>query len=88
MNWDHVQGKRKQMKGEVKEKWGKITDHDLDVIDGKRQQLVGKIQEYYGAMREEVEHQADEFAESLNTEDRREIREEARQGDRARHTGR
>ena len=48
MNWDQVEGKWKQMKGSVKEKWGKFTDDDLDVINGKRESLVGKLQERYG----------------------------------------
>jgi uncharacterized protein YjbJ (UPF0337 family) len=36
------------MKGKVKEKWGKLTDNELDVIAGKKDQLVGKLQERYG----------------------------------------
>lgn len=66
MNWDQVQGKWKQYKGQVKEKWGKFTDDDLERIDGRRQYLVGKIQEHYGDTREEAEKQADEFVRSLN----------------------
>ena len=65
MNWDQVEGKWKQYKGQVKEKWGKLTDDDLDVIDGKRQQLVGKIQERYGIARDAAEKQADEFVNSI-----------------------
>ena len=42
MNWDQVSGNWKQFKGKVKEKWGKLTDDDLDVINGKRDQLIGK----------------------------------------------
>jgi uncharacterized protein YjbJ (UPF0337 family) len=72
MNWDQVEGKWKQYKGTVKEKWGKLTDDDLDVIDGKRQQLIGKIQERYGTARNEAEKQADEFVKSLKAEDREE----------------
>jgi uncharacterized protein YjbJ (UPF0337 family) len=68
MNWDQVEGRWKQYKGLAKEKWGKITDDDFDVIDGKRQQLVGKIQERYGVTREAAETQADEFAKALNSE--------------------
>ena len=45
MNSDQLEGKWKQIKGSVKEKWGKLTDDDLDVIAGKQEQLVGKIQE-------------------------------------------
>jgi uncharacterized protein YjbJ (UPF0337 family) len=74
MNWDQVQGKWKQTKGRFREKWGKLTDDDLDVIDGKRQQLVGKIQEHYGIAREVAEAQADEFVKSLQAEEHREER--------------
>jgi uncharacterized protein YjbJ (UPF0337 family) len=38
MNSDQMQGKWKQIKGSVKERWGKLTDDDLDVIAGKRDQ--------------------------------------------------
>lgn len=74
MNWDQVQGKWKQTKGRVQEKWGRLTDDDLNVIDGKRQQLVGKIQEHYGIAREVAERQADEFVKNLQAEEQREER--------------
>jgi len=57
MNWDQVGGKWNQVKGSVKEKWGKLTDDDLKVIDGKRDRLVGKIQERYGITKENAEDQ-------------------------------
>jgi uncharacterized protein YjbJ (UPF0337 family) len=38
MNSDQLQGKWKQLKGSVKEKWGKPTDNDLDVINGQQTQ--------------------------------------------------
>jgi uncharacterized protein YjbJ (UPF0337 family) len=63
-----VEGKWKQYQGKAKEKWGKLTDDDIDVIDGKRQQLVGKIQEHYGIARDVAEKQADEFVASLKAE--------------------
>lgn len=66
MNWDQVQGTWKQYKGKAKEKWGQLTDDDLDVIDGQRQQLVGKIQERYGIAKDAAERQADEFVKTLN----------------------
>ena len=52
MNWDEVSGNWKQFKGKVKEKWGKLTNDDVDVVAGKRDQLVGKIQERYGMTRD------------------------------------
>jgi uncharacterized protein YjbJ (UPF0337 family) len=57
MNWDQVKGKWTQMKGEVRKKWGKLTDDDIDVIAGERERLVGKIQERYGIAKEEAEKQ-------------------------------
>jgi uncharacterized protein YjbJ (UPF0337 family) len=68
MNWDQVEGKWKQYKGQAKEKWGKLTDDDLDVIDGRRQQLVGRIQERYGIAKDAAEKQADEFVKALQEE--------------------
>ncbi|MEO5825405.1 MAG: CsbD family protein, partial [Gemmatimonadales bacterium] len=41
MNNDRVEGNWKQFKGKVQEKWGKLTNDDLDVIDGKRENLAG-----------------------------------------------
>jgi len=61
MNSDRIEGNWKQLKGKVKEKWGKLTDSDLDVIDGRREQLLGKLQERYGIAREEADRQLKEF---------------------------
>ena len=66
MNWDQIEGKWKQAKGLAKEKWGELTDDDLDRIDGKRQELVGKVQEKYGVAKEEAEKQVHEFEISCN----------------------
>ena len=51
MDWNRVEGNWKQVKGQVKEKWGKLTDDDLTAINGRRDQLEGKIQERYGVAR-------------------------------------
>ena len=61
MNWDRVEGQWKQMKGSVKEKWGKLTDDDLNQIAGKRDQFIGKLQERYGIARDEAERRANEW---------------------------
>ena len=49
------------MKGKAKEKWGKLTNDQLDVIGGKRDQLVGKIQEQYGYTKERTEAELDSW---------------------------
>jgi uncharacterized protein YjbJ (UPF0337 family) len=67
MNWDRIEGDWKQMKGKVKEKWGQLTDDDMDVIAGKRDQLAGKIQSRYGVAKDEAEKQIDEWAKASET---------------------
>jgi uncharacterized protein YjbJ (UPF0337 family) len=65
MNWDHIQGSWKQLKGKVKEKWGKLTDDDLTAIAGKRDQLAGRLRQRYGFAKEQAEKELDEFAKTL-----------------------
>ena len=59
MNDDVFKGKWMQFKGQVKEKWGQLTDDDLDQAAGQRDQLVGRIQERYGLAKDEVNQQLD-----------------------------
>jgi len=61
MNRDQLEGNWKQLKGKVREQWGKLTSDELDVIDGKREQLLGKLQEKYGIARSQAEKQLDEW---------------------------
>ncbi|MDP5307846.1 CsbD family protein [Paracoccus spongiarum] len=61
MNWDIIQGKWKQMTGSVKEKWGELTDDELDQIDGNKEKLAGKLQEKYGWSKEEADNQIDDY---------------------------
>jgi uncharacterized protein YjbJ (UPF0337 family) len=61
MNWDQVAGNWKQFKGQVKEKWGKLNDDDLQVIEGKKDQLIGKLQERYGYSKEQAEKELDSW---------------------------
>jgi uncharacterized protein YjbJ (UPF0337 family) len=55
MNKDTIEGNWKQIKGKVKERWGKLTDDELDRVEGNYDILCGKIQKAYGLSREEVE---------------------------------
>ena len=61
MNWDEVQGKWNQFKGDIKKKWGKLTNDDLDTIAGERDRLVGKIQERYGKSQDEAKREVENF---------------------------
>jgi uncharacterized protein YjbJ (UPF0337 family) len=75
MNSDQLKGKWKQLKGSVKERWGKLTDDDIDVIDGQHDQLIGKVHERYGVAREVAQKQVDEWnanvARESNVDDKR-----------------
>jgi uncharacterized protein YjbJ (UPF0337 family) len=61
MNSDYLAGKWKQLRGSVKEQWGKLTDDDLTFIDGKHDQLVGKLQERYGMAKDQAQRNVDEW---------------------------
>lgn len=61
MNWDIIQGKWKQMKGSVKEKWGELTDDEIDQIDGNKDRLAGKLQEKYGYAKDEADREIDTY---------------------------
>ena len=61
MDWNRVEGNWKQVRGKVQEKWGKLTNDDLDVIEGRRDQLEGKIQERYGYAKDQVRSEVDDW---------------------------
>lgn len=61
MNADQLKGKWKQFKGELKEKWGKFTDDDLQQIEGNYEKFVGKAQERYGDKKDELMKWADQW---------------------------
>jgi len=61
MNEDTLKGQWNQLKGKVREKWGMLTNDDLNLIQGKSEQLVGRIQERYGITRDEAERQVNEW---------------------------
>ncbi|WP_205341373.1 CsbD family protein [Denitrificimonas caeni] len=65
MNKDIFEGKWTQLKGQVKTRWGKLTDDDLDVVEGHSMYLSGKLQERYGLTKEKAEEEIAEFHRKL-----------------------
>jgi uncharacterized protein YjbJ (UPF0337 family) len=65
MDWNRVEGNWKQFKGAAKEKWGKLTDDDLDVIEGRREQLEGKLQQRYGFAKDQIHKDVDDWFKTL-----------------------
>jgi uncharacterized protein YjbJ (UPF0337 family) len=66
MNRNEIEGKWKQVRGRAQEKWGELTDDDLDEIEGRRDRLVGKLQERYGKSEKEANREADQFFDQLS----------------------
>jgi len=61
MNSDQLKGQWKQFKGELKTKWGKFTDDDLQRIDGNFEKFLGAVQERYGDQKAEVMKWSDQW---------------------------
>jgi uncharacterized protein YjbJ (UPF0337 family) len=60
MNRDVFEGKWKEMRGQAKVWWGKLTDDDLEQTGGKAEQMIGLIQQKYGYSREKAEQEFDQ----------------------------
>jgi uncharacterized protein YjbJ (UPF0337 family) len=67
MNWDRIEGNWKQFKGQIKEKWGQLTDDDLSRINGNREQLEGVIQERYGYGKDRARDEVDRWSRDLQS---------------------
>jgi uncharacterized protein YjbJ (UPF0337 family) len=65
MDWNRIEGNWKQFKGRAKEKWGRLTDDDLDVINGRQDQLEGRIQERYGLAKDQAKKDVEAWFNSL-----------------------
>jgi uncharacterized protein YjbJ (UPF0337 family) len=61
MNTDILKGKWTQVKGEIRRKWGKLTDNDVMEIQGDTEKMIGKLQERYGYRREQAEKELQDF---------------------------
>ena len=65
MNRDIAQGEWKQIKGKIRQQWGRLTDDEVEQIGGKYDRLVGKIQEKYGSAKDEVAGQVNQFLDKI-----------------------
>ena len=68
MNWDIVKGNWTQFKGQIQEKWGDLTNDDLDRAKGERDQLVGLLQERYGLAKADAEAELDRFMAEMKSD--------------------
>jgi uncharacterized protein YjbJ (UPF0337 family) len=70
MNRDILEGQWKQIKGKVKQQWGRLTDDELDQLSGAYDELTGLIQERYGYSREEAVNELDMFLDNYDRTNR------------------
>jgi uncharacterized protein YjbJ (UPF0337 family) len=70
MNRDILEGQWKQIKGRVKQQWGRLTDDELDLMTGSYEELAGLIQERYGYSREEAVNELDMFLDNYDRSSR------------------
>ena len=61
MNRDILKGQWTQLKGKLREQWGKLTDDEIEQVQGNSEQLIGKLQERYGRTREQAEQELDRW---------------------------
>jgi uncharacterized protein YjbJ (UPF0337 family) len=61
MNSDILKGKWNQLKGNVKQQWGDLTDNDVARIEGNYDEFVGVLQERYGYTKERAEQEVGDY---------------------------
>ena len=66
MNKDIFEGKWEEIKGQIKQTWGKLTDDDFTQIKGSQQEIYGTLQKHYGYSKEQAEKAVKEFNQSCN----------------------
>ncbi len=67
MNNDILKGNWKQLTGEIKSKWGELTDDEIQQAEGERDRFVGLIQERYGMAKADAEAEVDRFFAELKS---------------------
>lgn len=66
MNEYRIKGNWNELKGKAKEKWGELTDDELDQIDGSTDQLVGAVQKHYGRSLDDARREVSTWREGVN----------------------
>jgi uncharacterized protein YjbJ (UPF0337 family) len=59
MNKEIFSGKWAEIKGKLKQKWGKLTDDDLTVIEGKNEEIYGLLEKHYGYTKDQINKELD-----------------------------
>lgn len=68
MNWDRIAGKWKRVQGKIRQRWGKLTADEFEVVAGSRDELIGRIQARYGVAHDAAERRVDDWLESVGND--------------------
>jgi len=71
MNTEMLRGRWNQLRGDIRSRWGKLTDDDLIHIQGESEKMIGKLQERYGYKRDQAERELNEFLNARSGQPRR-----------------
>jgi uncharacterized protein YjbJ (UPF0337 family) len=66
MNKDIIQGKWKEIKGQLKQQWGKLTDNEISQMQGTYEELEGVLQKKYGYAKNEAKREIESFIKKNN----------------------
>jgi uncharacterized protein YjbJ (UPF0337 family) len=66
MDWNRIEGNWKQFTGKIREKWGDLTDDDLEKVEGHREQLEGMLQQRYGYAKDKAKDEVDSWLNTLH----------------------
>ncbi|MGB5943108.1 MAG: CsbD family protein [Leeuwenhoekiella sp.] len=61
MNDQELEGKWNQIKGNFKQKYGKITDDDTTYSEGKFDEMLGRLQEKTGKAKSELKKEIEKM---------------------------
>lgn len=70
MNWSQVEGQWKTLKAKARQKWGKLTNDDIEQIRGRRDELIARLQKRYGDERDDLERQVDDWVRTIDEQPR------------------
>jgi len=65
MDWDRISGGWKEFQGKAKQRWGELTDDELQQVEGKRDELEGKLQKRYGYAKDRARKEVDDWLGSM-----------------------
>jgi uncharacterized protein YjbJ (UPF0337 family) len=61
MNKDIIKGNWNEVKGKIRQQWGKLTDDDVAKMQGSYEELTGKLQATYGYQMDQAKKEVDDF---------------------------